>query len=60
MQNLPKLPVPKLGDTLNKFLVTAQPFLNDTEFATTKTLVKEFENGVGQKLQVKEIKNSNY
>ncbi|XP_045459314.1 carnitine O-acetyltransferase-like [Melitaea cinxia] len=51
VQNLPKLPVPKLGDTLNKFLVTAQPFLNDTEFATTKTLVKEFENGVGQKLQ---------
>ncbi|CAH2104729.1 unnamed protein product [Euphydryas editha] len=51
VQNLPRLPVPKLGDTLNKFLVTVQPFLNDTEFATTKTLVKEFENGVGQKLQ---------
>lgn len=53
VQNLPKLPVPKLSDTLSKYLKTVQPFLNDDEFATTSTLVKEFEHGIGQKLQVK-------
>ncbi|XP_046961406.1 carnitine O-acetyltransferase-like isoform X1 [Vanessa cardui] len=51
VQNLPRLPVPKLGDTLNKYLKTVQPFLNDAEFNTTCNLVKEFESGMGQKLQ---------
>lgn len=52
VQNLPKLPVPKLSDTLSKYLKTVQPFLNNEEFATTSSLVKEFQHGVGQKLQV--------
>ncbi|XP_069365666.1 carnitine O-acetyltransferase-like isoform X2 [Maniola hyperantus] len=50
-QKLPQLPVPKLTDTLSKYLKTVQPFLNDEEFAATSNLVKEFEGGVGQKLQ---------
>ncbi|XP_039762865.1 carnitine O-acetyltransferase-like isoform X1 [Pararge aegeria] len=51
VQKLPRLPVPKLNDTLSKYLKTVQPFLNDEEFVATSTLVKEFEGGVGQKLQ---------
>ncbi|XP_050360681.1 carnitine O-acetyltransferase-like isoform X2 [Nymphalis io] len=51
VQSLPRLPVPKLGDTLSKYLKTVQPFLNDAEFNTTCNLVKEFESGMGQKLQ---------
>ncbi|XP_049865434.1 carnitine O-acetyltransferase-like [Pectinophora gossypiella] len=49
--NLPKLPVPKLSDTLQKYLKSVRPHLNDDEFATTTSLVKDFECGVGQKLQ---------
>ncbi|CAH2066599.1 unnamed protein product, partial [Iphiclides podalirius] len=53
VQNLPRLPVPKLNDTLAKYLKTVRPFLNDDEFTTTTKLVKEFcsQGGVGIKLQ---------
>lgn len=53
-QNLPQLPVPKLHDTLNKYLKSVKPHLNEDEFATTSRLVKDFggESGVGKKLQV--------
>ncbi|KAI8427768.1 hypothetical protein MSG28_002190 [Choristoneura fumiferana] len=52
-QNLPRLPVPKLSDTLNKYLKTVKPHLNNDEFAITCNLAKEFGSvdGVGQKLQ---------
>ncbi|KAJ2953579.1 hypothetical protein O0L34_g1184 [Tuta absoluta] len=50
-QNLPQLPVPKLSDTLQKYLRTVRPHLNDEEFAATTNLVKDFEKGIGQKLQ---------
>ncbi|CAG5021727.1 unnamed protein product [Parnassius apollo] len=51
--NLPRLPVPKLNDTLSKYLKTVRPFLNDEEFVVTANLVKEFgsHGGVGVKLQ---------
>lgn len=52
VQNLPRLPVPKLKDTLGKYLKSVRPFLNDEEFAVTTKLAKEFEGGLGQKLQV--------
>lgn len=53
-QNLPRLPVPKLADTLQKYLKTVRPHLNDEEFAVTTSLVKDFlaDGGQGQKLQV--------
>ncbi|XP_052756862.1 carnitine O-acetyltransferase-like isoform X2 [Galleria mellonella] len=52
-QNLPRLPVPKLSDTLNKYLKTVKPHLKDEEFAITSRLIQSFgaEGGVGQKLQ---------
>ncbi|XP_013181171.1 PREDICTED: carnitine O-acetyltransferase-like isoform X1 [Papilio xuthus] len=53
VQSLPRLPVPKLNDTLNKYLKTVKPFLSDEEFANTAKLVNEFgsQGGVGIKLQ---------
>lgn len=56
--NLPNLPVPKLDDTLQKYLKTVRPHLNDEEFAITSKVIKEFaaEGGVGRKLQVIAIK----
>ncbi|XP_028176761.1 carnitine O-acetyltransferase isoform X1 [Ostrinia furnacalis] len=51
VQNLPRLPVPKLSDTLDKYLKTVRPHLNDTEFSQTTKLVKSFESGEGKKLQ---------
>lgn len=52
-QNLPRLPVPKLNDTLNKFLETAEPHLTPERFENTKNIVSEFgrAGGVGEKLQ---------
>lgn len=54
LQNLPSLPVPKLEDTLKKYLRTVKPYLNDDEFAVTTSIVKDFaaEGGIGRKLQV--------
>lgn len=52
-QNLPRLPVPKLNDTLRKFLDTAEPHLTPERFENTKNVVREFgkTGGIGEKLQ---------
>lgn len=52
-QGLPHMPVPKLNDTLRKFLDTVEPHLPAANFENTKNLVKEFgkSGGVGEKLQ---------
>lgn len=52
-QNLPRLPVPKLQDTLSKLLETAQPHLSAASFENTENLVREFgkNGGIGEKLQ---------
>lgn len=50
-QNLPHLPVPKLEQTLQKYITTVKPHLNENEFKNTLELIKKFENGVGSKLQ---------
>src|SRR5690349_11295571 len=52
-QNLPHLPLPKLNDTLNKFLQTAEPHLTSDGFENTKNIVREFgkSGGIGEKLQ---------
>ncbi|CAK1549844.1 unnamed protein product [Leptosia nina] len=53
VQQLPRLPVPKLEDTLHKFFKTAQPFLNDEEYSNTSNLLEDFASvgGIGHKLQ---------
>lgn len=52
-KNLPKLPVPALGATLQKYLQSVRPLLDDAEFKKTEQAVKDFEapGGLGLKLQ---------
>ncbi|KAK4522056.1 uncharacterized protein ATC70_004595 [Mucor velutinosus] len=51
--NLPKLPVPALSGTLQKYLQSVRPLLDDAEYKKTEQAAKEFEapGGFGQKLQ---------
>ena len=54
LQNqLGKLPVPSLKDTLPKFLRTVRPLVNNVEYEETFDKVKDFakEGGLGHKLQ---------
>ncbi|KAI8075381.1 acyltransferase ChoActase/COT/CPT [Gilbertella persicaria] len=52
-KNLPKLPVPKLSETLQKYLKTVHPLLTPEEYKRTEEAVKDFEKpgGLGQELQ---------
>ncbi|KAI8385598.1 acyltransferase ChoActase/COT/CPT [Blakeslea trispora] len=52
-KNLPKLPVPKLSETLPKYLKTVRPLLTPEEYKRTEQAVKDFEKpgGIGQELQ---------
>lgn len=50
---LPKLPVPPLQQSLQKYLKAVRPLVNDEEFEITSKAVEEFgkENGIGEELQ---------
>lgn len=50
-QKLPHLPVPKLSQTLEKYLKSVEPFLNETELNHTKKLLAQFQSESGPKLQ---------
>uniref|UniRef100_A0A8C7GYU6 Carnitine O-acetyltransferase n=1 Tax=Oncorhynchus kisutch TaxID=8019 RepID=A0A8C7GYU6_ONCKI len=51
--NLPKLPVPPLRQTFERYLLMLEPLLSEEEMDHTRKLVKEFLNpeGVGDRLQ---------
>ncbi|KAI8080925.1 acyltransferase ChoActase/COT/CPT [Thamnidium elegans] len=51
--NLPKLPVPALSETLQKYLKSVHPLLSPEEYKRTEQIVKDFEapGGLGQQLQ---------
>ena len=49
--DLPPLPLPDLKDTLSTYLESLRPLLtSEEEFTEVETIVKEFENGIGQEL----------
>ena len=50
---LPKLPVPELSSTLDKYLRCIMPIVSDDDYERTKAIVDKFgeEGGVGQRLQ---------
>lgn len=50
---LARQPIPKLDETLRKYLRSVQPFLTNKELSNTETLLQDFlrDGGVGQKLQ---------
>lgn len=52
-QPLPRLPVPPLQQTLEKYLRTVEPLVTTAEFETTKKCVRNFGSpgGIGDKLQ---------
>ncbi|XP_033629485.1 carnitine O-palmitoyltransferase 1, liver isoform-like isoform X2 [Asterias rubens] len=48
---LPNLPLPPLKDTMRRYLLSVRGFLNDEEFERMELLVKDFEVGLGPRLQ---------
>lgn len=48
--NLPHLPLPKLEDTMDKYLKSVQPLLSTEKFAKTTKIVEDFKRGIGAQL----------
>ncbi|CAD5112243.1 DgyrCDS1474 [Dimorphilus gyrociliatus] len=59
-KDLPPLPIPPLKHTMERYLDSVKPFLNSSEFEKTSRLVKEFESGVGQELNLKLHERAKY
>ncbi|CAK6980609.1 carnitine O-palmitoyltransferase 2%2C mitochondrial [Scomber scombrus] len=49
-KSLPRLPIPKLEDTIRRYLAAQKPLLDDEQFRTTEKLAVDFQNGVGKQL----------
>lgn len=49
-KSLPRLPVPKLEDTIRRYLAAQRPLLNDEQYSNTEKLAQEFESGAGKQL----------
>uniref|UniRef100_A0A1A8MQ23 Carnitine O-palmitoyltransferase 2, mitochondrial n=1 Tax=Nothobranchius pienaari TaxID=704102 RepID=A0A1A8MQ23_9TELE len=49
-KSLPRLPIPKLEDTIRRYLAAQKPLLNDDQFRTTERIAQDFQNGVGMQL----------
>lgn len=57
--NLPKLPVPTLNGTLQKYLKSVRPVVSEEEYKKTEAAVKEFEStGVGAALQDRLVRHA--
>ncbi|EPQ04001.1 Carnitine O-palmitoyltransferase 2, mitochondrial [Myotis brandtii] len=48
--SLPRLPVPKLEDTIRRYLSAQKALLDDGQFRKTEVFYKNFENGIGKEL----------
>ncbi|KAM5149093.1 carnitine O-palmitoyltransferase 2, mitochondrial [Mantella aurantiaca] len=65
-KSLPRLPVPKLEDTVKRYLNAQRPLLDDEQFRKTEQLALNFQNGVGKELheelvqQDKQNKHTSY
>ena len=59
-ESLPQLPVPPLQQTLDKYLKTVRPLINDDEYENTKNLVETFgkKDGYGEHLQQKLLEHA--
>lgn len=64
--SLPRLPIPKLEDTIRRYLSAQKPLLDDSQFRKTEELCKSFESGIGKELheqlvaQDKQNKHTSY
>ncbi|XP_062994892.1 carnitine O-palmitoyltransferase 2, mitochondrial [Elgaria multicarinata webbii] len=65
-KSLPRLPIPKLEDTIRRYLTAQKPLLDDDQFRKTEQLAINFENGIGRELhgqlvaQDKQNKHTSY
>ncbi|XP_046905849.1 carnitine O-palmitoyltransferase 2, mitochondrial [Hypomesus transpacificus] len=65
-KSLPRLPIPKLEDTVKRYLAAQRPLLDDDQFSKTEKLVRDFQSGVGNQLheelvaQDKQNKHTSY
>lgn len=48
---MPRLPLPAVNDTMQRYLRSARPLLDDTNYARMEKLAADFENGIAKKLQ---------
>uniref|UniRef100_A0A9J8AJQ2 Carnitine palmitoyltransferase 2 n=1 Tax=Cyprinus carpio carpio TaxID=630221 RepID=A0A9J8AJQ2_CYPCA len=49
-KSLPRLPVPKLEDTIRRYLAAQRPLLNDEQYSNTEKVAHDFQSGVGKQL----------
>ncbi|XP_014240868.1 carnitine O-palmitoyltransferase 1, liver isoform isoform X1 [Cimex lectularius] len=49
--SLPRLPLPSVPETMCRYLRSVRPLLNDEQYIRMEKLAKEFQNGIGKKLQ---------
>lgn len=49
--SLPRLPIPKLEKTCERYLAAVKPLLNDSSFASTSAIVDQFRQGEAPQLQ---------
>lgn len=49
--SLPRLPIPKLENTCDRYLASLKPLLDDDSFQKSSALVKDFQQSVGPQLQ---------
>ncbi|XP_034036212.1 carnitine O-palmitoyltransferase 2, mitochondrial [Thalassophryne amazonica] len=50
-KSLPRLPIPKLENTIRRYLAAQRPLLDDDQFRTTEKLAADFQSGAGKQLQ---------
>ncbi|KAJ9601390.1 hypothetical protein L9F63_000414, partial [Diploptera punctata] len=51
---LPKLPVPALEQTMERYLATVKPIVSDGQYERTRSLVKAFTSSNGQGLRLQD------
>ncbi|CAF0774253.1 unnamed protein product [Brachionus calyciflorus] len=49
--SLPKLPVPNVNDTINRYLRTVRPLLDDENYKRFEKEADDFKKGIGKRLQ---------
>lgn len=49
--SLPRLPLPSVTDTMTRYLRSVKPLLDDDTYQRVELEAKEFQNGIGKKLQ---------
>ncbi|XP_078074597.1 carnitine O-palmitoyltransferase 2, mitochondrial [Mustelus asterias] len=49
-KSLPRLPIPKLQETMQRYLTAQKPLLDNDQYRRTEQLAQDFEKGIGNQL----------